>query len=79
VTIDKSQKPGHFCKIKKKIPSDRILKPEQEYMSGKARTCGNPPIAGSADARGPSFQRTPKRMVLFHIFTILFIYPEEYA
>lgn len=40
VTIDESQKPGHFCKIKKSPPPDIILKAEKEYMSRKTRTYG---------------------------------------
>jgi hypothetical protein len=43
VIIDKGQKPGHFCKIKKS-PQDTILKPEKEDMYGKTRTCGNPNV-----------------------------------
>ena len=39
-TIDKGQKPGHFCKIKK-ILADTIQKSEKEDMSGKTRTYGN--------------------------------------
>jgi hypothetical protein len=45
VTINKCQKPGHFCKIKK--PPDTILKPEKENMSWKTRMYGNPNLATS--------------------------------
>jgi hypothetical protein len=45
VTIDKGQKLGHVCQIKKSPHLDTILKPEKEDLSRKSWTYGNPALS----------------------------------